>query len=91
MSRVLVVGLDALDPDLVDRWLPLLPNLRRLSEAGISGPLQSVVQPVTPAAWSAMVTGRNQGRFGCPHDYDAFKAQGEYTLAYDYSDERGRV
>jgi predicted AlkP superfamily phosphohydrolase/phosphomutase len=64
MSRVLVVGLDALDPDLVDRWLPLLPNLRRLAEAGISGPLQSVVQPVTPAAWTAMVTGRNQGRFG---------------------------
>ncbi|HEY7200953.1 MAG TPA: alkaline phosphatase family protein [Candidatus Dormibacteraeota bacterium] len=64
MSRVLVVGLDALDPRLVTGWLPELPNLRRLTEAGISGPLRSVVQPVTPAAWTAMVTGRNQGHFG---------------------------
>lgn len=64
MSKVLVVGLDALDPSLVNSWLSELPNLRRLMEAGISGPLHSIVQPVTPAAWTAMISGRNQGHFG---------------------------
>lgn len=64
MTRVLVVGLDALDPDLVGAWLPELPNLRHLTESGIWGPLQSIVQPVTPAAWTSAITGRNQGHFG---------------------------
>ena len=64
MSKVLVVGLDALDPALVNRWLPDLPHLRQLIASGISGPLQSIIQPVTPAAWTAMLNGRNQGHFG---------------------------
>jgi len=63
-SRVLVIGLDALDPGLVDRWLPELPNIRALMERGLHGPLESIVQPVTPAAWTAMTSGRDQGHFG---------------------------
>jgi predicted AlkP superfamily phosphohydrolase/phosphomutase len=64
MSRVLVVGLDALDPDLVEAWLPDLPNLRRLVRSGIHGRLRSIVQPVTPAAWTSAISGRNPGHFG---------------------------
>ncbi|HXM56895.1 MAG TPA: alkaline phosphatase family protein [Candidatus Dormibacteraeota bacterium] len=64
MPRVLVVGLDALDPTLVEAWLPDLPNIRRLCETGIHGPLESIVQPVTPAAWTAAISGRNPGHFG---------------------------
>jgi predicted AlkP superfamily phosphohydrolase/phosphomutase len=61
---VLVVGLDALDPDLVETWLPELPNLALLTANGIWGRLESIVQPVTPAAWTAMISGRNAGHFG---------------------------
>ena len=64
MTRVLVVGLDALSPDLVERWRPELPNLGRLMHNGIHGPLQSITQPITPAAWTAMISGRNPGHFG---------------------------
>lgn len=64
MNKVLVVGLDALDPKLVEAWLPDLPTLQRLIKSGISGPLQSIIQPVTPAAWTAMISGHNQGYFG---------------------------
>lgn len=64
MSRVLVVGFDGFDPDLVDAWLSDLPNLAGLMESGIHGPLESIVPPVTPPAWTAMVTGRNPGHFG---------------------------
>lgn len=64
MTRVLVIGLDALSPDLVERWRPELPNLGRLMQNGIYGPLASITQPITPAAWTAMISGRNPGHFG---------------------------
>lgn len=64
MTRVLVIGLDSLSPDLVERWLPDLPNIQRLMQNGIHGPLQSIVQPITPAAWTAMITGRDPSHFG---------------------------
>ena len=64
MTRVLVIGLDALSPDLVEQWLPDLPNLRQLMQAGIYGPLQSIVQPVTPVAWPAMISGRDPSYLG---------------------------
>jgi predicted AlkP superfamily phosphohydrolase/phosphomutase len=64
MSRVLVIGLDGLSPDLVESWLPELPNITALRERGIYGRLESIIQPVTPAAWTAMISGHNPGHFG---------------------------
>jgi predicted AlkP superfamily phosphohydrolase/phosphomutase len=64
MSRVLVVGLDALSPDLVEQWLPDLPHLGQVMHNGIYGPLQSIMQPVTPVAWPAMISGRDPSHLG---------------------------
>jgi predicted AlkP superfamily phosphohydrolase/phosphomutase len=64
VTRVLVVGLDALDARLVETWLPELPTLRQLCATGVYGPLESIVQPVTPVAWTCMVTGVDPGRLG---------------------------
>lgn len=64
MTRLMVIGLDALSPDLVDRWRAELPNLDRLMQTGIHGPLESITQPITPAAWTAMISGRDPGHFG---------------------------
>lgn len=64
MSRVLVIGLDGFDPKMAEAWIEELPNLRALMARGIHGPLQSIVQPVTPAAWTAMISGRDPGHFG---------------------------
>jgi predicted AlkP superfamily phosphohydrolase/phosphomutase len=41
-----------------------LPNLHRLKHEGAWGTLQSVVHPLTPAAWVSMVTGLNPGKHG---------------------------
>jgi len=61
---MLVVGLDALSPTLVEQWLPDLPNIQRLMQSGIYGPLESIVQPVTPVAWPAMISGRDPSHLG---------------------------
>lgn len=64
MSRILVIGLDGFCPDLVEIWSSELPHLSSLMERGIYGPLQSIIQPVTPVAWTAMISGLNPGHFG---------------------------
>ena len=61
-----VIGLDSATFDVVD---PLveggdLPHLARLLERGASGVLRSTTHPLTPHAWSTMVTGVNAGRHG---------------------------
>jgi predicted AlkP superfamily phosphohydrolase/phosphomutase len=64
MTRVLVVGLDGFDYRLATDWLDDLDNLRALMRRGAHGPLESIIQPVTPSAWTSMTTGRNPGHFG---------------------------
>ena len=64
MTRVLVIGLDGFDYALASRWLDELPALAGLAGRGAFGPLESIVPPVTPPAWTSMVTGRDPGHFG---------------------------
>lgn len=64
--RLIVLGLDGADwgivTPLVERGA--LPNLARLLEEGVSGPLRSTVPPHTPCAWSTIFTGVNPGKHG---------------------------
>ncbi len=64
-TRVCIIGLDCAPPELVlDRWRADLPNLSRLMSAGISGPLESTIPPITVPAWMCMMTGRDPGTLG---------------------------
>jgi len=65
MSRVLVIGLDCLTPQLVfDQWRDELPALNRLMTEGLWGPLRSTIPPITVPAWMSMMTGRDPGELG---------------------------
>lgn len=64
--RVLVIGLDGATWDLMRPWVEAgdLPHLSRLAAAGSAGPLSSTIPPVSPAAWSSFMTGKNPGQHG---------------------------
>ncbi len=63
--RVMVIGLDCADPDLAfQRWCNDLPNLKRVMQAGVYGPLRSVTPPITVPAWMCMMTSRDPGELG---------------------------
>ncbi len=64
--RVLVLGLDGADPELVERLLAAgrLPTLARLRRDGAYGPLRSTLPAVTPTAWSSFLTGLNPAGHG---------------------------
>ncbi len=57
--RVVVIGLDGLDPGLCGRWMEegRLPNLGRLAAQGTFRPLGTTLPAITPAAWSSFATG----------------------------------
>jgi predicted AlkP superfamily phosphohydrolase/phosphomutase len=61
-----IIGLDAATFDVVDPLVEAgqLPNLARMLENGAAGVLRSTTHPLTPHAWSTLVTGVNAGRHG---------------------------
>jgi predicted AlkP superfamily phosphohydrolase/phosphomutase len=61
-----VIGLDGATWKLLDRLIleGVMPNLGRLQAEGASGPLWSVVPPMTATAWTSYQTGKGPGRHG---------------------------
>jgi len=65
VNRVVIIGWDSAPTDLLtDQWLAKMPNLRRLVNQGIAGPMRSSDPPITVPAWTSMVTSQNPGRLG---------------------------
>ena len=63
-KKIVMIGLDGLNPDLVYQWNGELPNLSKLIEEGIHGNIKSTIPPIAPQAWSCVLTGKNPGHFG---------------------------
>ena len=62
----MVVGLDGLEPGIVERMLAAgeLPNLARLRAGGGYSRIQTTYPAQTPVAWSTFATGTNPGGHG---------------------------
>ena len=63
-SRVVIVGLDGLDPGRVRRLMSesRLPNFQQLAETGTFSDLATTLPPISPVAWSSFQTGVNPGK-----------------------------
>jgi len=66
VSRVVVVGLDGLEPSIVEPLLDAgeLPHLDRLRQSGGYSRIQTTLPAQTPVAWSTFATGTNPGGHG---------------------------
>jgi predicted AlkP superfamily phosphohydrolase/phosphomutase len=64
--KVFVLGLDGATWDVLEPLVQegALPNLRGLRERGGWGSLGSVFPPLSPVAWTSVMTGRNSGKHG---------------------------
>ena len=58
-DRVIILGLDGLEPTITERMMAegKLPNLQRLAGEGAYSHLQSTYPSISPVAWSAFATG----------------------------------
>lgn len=101
-ARLTVIGLDAATLDVAGPLLDAgeLPNLAAVIERGAHGTLRSTTHPLTPQAWSTMVTGVNAGRHGIldfaertDSGYELRIVNGSYRTApalWDYLSAAGR-
>jgi hypothetical protein len=65
-KKVIVIGLDGLEPTIVESMLGRgeLPNLARIRGAGSYSQLRTTYPAQTPVAWSSFMTGTNPGGHG---------------------------
>lgn len=63
-GRVVVLGLDGLDPKLARAFMDHgdMPHCRALADQGHFGPLRTTCPAISPVAWSTFATGVNPGR-----------------------------
>ncbi|MSR58079.1 MAG: nucleotide pyrophosphatase [Planctomycetaceae bacterium] len=64
VRRVVVVGLDGLDPQRVRKLIAQgrMPNFQQLAETGTLTELATTLPPISPVAWSTFMTGVNPGK-----------------------------
>jgi len=70
MPPVIVIGLDGVPFEMLDRYRQVLPNLSELRSQGDEAVLQSTVPPVTYPAWMSYASGSDPGELGV-YDWQA--------------------
>ncbi len=92
-KKVIILGIDGLDPDLLNRWMDegRLPNFERLRDQGHYRHLATSMPPQSPVAWSNFITGMDSGGHGIfdfihrdPETYFPFSSMSDVSSAKEY-------
>jgi predicted dehydrogenase/predicted AlkP superfamily phosphohydrolase/phosphomutase len=69
--RLLFIGLDAADTDLIDRWCQdgFLPNISRMRSQGTWARMQTTAEVLHVSAWPSIFTGAAPDEHGLYHAY----------------------
>ena len=76
MSKIVVIGIDALDPGLIERWKDSLPNFSRIIAEGIFRRLESTMPPDSIPAWVTIYTGMQPWQHGIVDSVDYLEIRG---------------
>jgi predicted dehydrogenase/predicted AlkP superfamily phosphohydrolase/phosphomutase len=70
-QRLLFIGLDAADADLIDRWCKegFLPNISRMRSEGTWARMQTTAEVLHVSAWPSIFTGAAPDEHGLYHAY----------------------
>ena len=86
--KVMVIGLDCAPPEHVfEEYAGDIPNITKLRENGVWGPLESIVPPITVPAWMCMMTSKDPGTLGIygfrnrkDHTYDGLSFATSWSI-----------
>ena len=74
MTKVMIVSIDALDPNQLLKFKNSMPNLRKMMEESPAFKMKSVFPPDTIPAWITIYTGLNPAEHGIIHTFDIFES-----------------
>lgn len=87
-KRIIVLGIDGMDPKFLEAHWDQLPNLDRLRREGDFKSLATTIPPQSPVAWSSVITGLDPGGHGIydfvhrnPYSRMPFSSMAETTEA----------
>src|SRR5207302_2866395 len=86
--RTVLIGLDGATFSILDALMDdgVMPFLRTLTASGVRAELASVIPPLTPPAWTSLMTGRSPGHHGI-FDFFRFDVEkGRYIRVVDSRD-----
>ena len=63
-KKLIVIGVDGMDPEFLERHWESLPHLNQLRHDGDFKRLATTVPPQSPVAWSSVITGMDPGGHG---------------------------
>ncbi len=80
MSRLIFIGIDALDAEQVEKYSSYLPNIMRLRQSGYYAKLSSTWPPDSDTAWASIYTGLNPARHGIFKFVDPLEKSMSYSM-----------
>jgi len=63
-KKILIIGIDSMDSELVHKFIEDLPNIRRLMENSPNIKFEGVFPPDSPTSWASIYTGLNPAKHG---------------------------
>ena len=87
-ARTVLIGLDGATFSILDPLMAegVMPFLRRFTASGVRAELRSVVPPLTPPAWTSLMTGRTPGYHGVFDFFQPESAESRYLRFASSSD-----
>lgn len=82
MNKIIVIGIDGMDFQLVDQWKDELPVFSKMMKQEMFFPLESVFPPDSVPSWATIYTGLNPMEHGVLHHVN-YLSYGEAKLNID--------
>jgi predicted AlkP superfamily phosphohydrolase/phosphomutase len=84
MGPTLLIGVDGATFTVLDPYMErgVMPFLRGLVARGTRAPLRSVMPPLTPPAWTSLVTGKRPGQHGV---FDFFQKEEPDSIYFHFA------
>jgi predicted AlkP superfamily phosphohydrolase/phosphomutase len=84
MGPTLLIGLDGATFTVLDPYMEsgVMPNLAELCERGTRAVLRSIMPPLTPPAWTSLVTGKHPGQHGI---FDFFQKEEPGSVYFSFA------
>jgi len=89
--RMILIGIDGASPRIVDQLIAQgkLPNLARIAERGVAGPLRSELPIESPRIWNTIATGKTPEKHGIIGF--AYQGRNYHQRLYTSTDRRARA